>query len=198
MKKVILPSILFLTSLLCVSLVVTQSDSLALAGADTDDLKTITFGKDHNPFPHGNGSGYCYSDDNTGVAEQTYSEDKAALTGGGDTFGLSNNLTDGSIATYNWKIFVHGVTRIDFSYQEEGEAGSLGIYAAKLGGDRIDYNRTEDKTGVSGEIINGYITYDSPSDVYYIAIWPSALAYCGVNIFSLKITYSESACREQL
>lgn len=198
MKKIILPSILFLTSLLCVSLVVTQTDSLALAGADTDDLKTITFGKDHNPFPQGNGSGYCYSDDNTAVAEQTYAESNAAYTGGGDTFCLTNNEIDGSIASYNWKIYVHGVTRIDFSWQEEGEAGTCGIYGAKIGGEAVAYTRVSDYEGLPDETRNEYITYENPSDVYYIAIWPTALAYCGVNIFSLKITYSESACREQL
>lgn len=195
MKKLILTSIALLTSLLCVSLAVSQTELLALGTTETNDLRTITFGTEDNPFPYGSGAGFCYSDDKTVAIEQSYLTGESTYTSGGNALGLTNN-GDTQVATFSWTIKVHGVVSVDYQYIEEGESGSCAIEGFNSDQKSVSCKKEDNRTGPFQNIIDCNITFDDPLDVTHLYIYLAALECSGVTISSLKITYSKSACRQ--
>ncbi|MCQ2776293.1 MAG: hypothetical protein MJ217_01045 [Bacilli bacterium] len=183
-KKLLTLASISITSALSVCLAIGQNKMPTLVGADSSGIKTITFGTKLNPFPNGNGSGTCYSDDGSAEIVQTFATSENGTSNGVNQLELSNDTNEG-LASFVWRINVHGIVRIDYDCEIESKSGSFNFSVRDPDYNQITYSHKNEPLLVNDS---------AQSACLVVSLF--AERYSGVSVNSLKITYDESLCRQ--
>lgn len=179
-KKTIITSIL-LSALSVASFTITTNETFNRVKAEDSDLRTITLCAGVLKVDMTPGIHYCSN--NKGVSNIEYDMDKSeycSVSSSINGFGVAN---DGEgLASFSLAVYVYGAISVNVEFEKENE-GRLTINAFDVNGKYM------------GARENEKVLLIDDFDTEYVSFTISAAPFSAVSVYSIVITYSESACQ---